>query len=126
MCKLLVCSQSGYYGWIALGKPQYKAFDESINKLILEKYLKDKRQGITSIKMKLKGIHGLVLTKATVYRYMKLNEIQSIIRKKRHKWDKKTHHDIPNLLKRDFTTKVPNEKWSIDVSYLFTKDRVRY
>lgn len=126
MCKLLACSRSGYYDWITLGKPTYKAFDESLNKLILEQYLKDKRQGITRIRMNLKEIHGLVLTKATVYRYMKLNEIQSIIRKKRHQWGKKPHHNIPNLLKRDFTTERPNQKWSIDVSYLFTKDRILY
>jgi transposase InsO family protein len=122
----LKCSRSGYYDWIALGKPAYKAFDESLNKLIIERYLEDKRQGITRIKMNLKKIHGLILTKATVYRYMKLNSIQSIIRKKRHQWGTKPHHLIPNLLKRDFTTERPNEKWSIDVSYLFTQERVLY
>ena len=124
LCFVLTCSRSGYYDWIALGKPAYKAFDESLNKLIIERYLEDKRQGITRIKMNLKKIHGLILTKATVYRYMRLNGIQSIIRKKRHQWGTKPHHQIPNLLKRDFTTKKPNEKWSIDVSYLFTKQRI--
>ncbi len=76
--------------------------------------------------MNLKKIHGLILTKATVYRYMRLNGIQSIIRKKRYHWGTKPHHQIPNLLKRDFTTKKPNQKWSIDVSYLFTIGRIIY
>ena len=57
---------------------------------------------------------------------MRLNCIQSIIRKKRHQWVKKPHHHIPNLLKRDFTTEKPNEKWSIDISYLFEKERILY
>lgn len=126
LCFVLTCSRSGYYDWVALGKPAYKAFDESLNKLIMERYLEDKRQGITRIKMNLKKIHGLILTKATVYRYMRLNGIQSIIRKKRHPWGTKPHHQIPNLLKRDFTTEKPNEKWSIDVSYLFTEQRILY
>lgn len=126
LCFVLKCSRSGYYDWIALGKPLYKVFDESLNKLIIERYLEDKRQGITRIKMNLKKIHGLILTKATVYRYMRLNGIQSIIRKKRHQWGTKSHHQIPNLLKRDFTTEKPNEKWSIDVSYLFTEYRILY
>lgn len=126
LCFVLKCSRSGYYDWIALGKPTYKAFDESLNQLIVERYEADRRQGITRIKMNLKKIHGLVLTKATVYRYMRLNGIQSIIRKKRHPWGTKPHHQIPNLLKRDFTTEKPNEKWSIDVSYLFTEHRILY
>jgi putative transposase len=126
LCFVLKCSRSGYYDWIALGKPAYKAFDESLNKLIVERYEADKRQGVTRLKMNLKKIHGLILTKATVYRYMRLNGIQSIIRKKRHPWGTKPHHQIPNLLKRDFTTKKPNEKWSIDVSYLFTEHRILY
>ena len=126
LCFVLKCSRSGYYDWITLGKPMYKAFDESLNKLIVERYIADKRQGITRLKMNLKKIHGLILTKATVYRYMKLNGIQSIIRKKRHRWGTKPHHQIPNLLKRNFIINSPNEKWSIDVSYLFTKDRILY
>ena len=126
LCFVLKCSRSGYYDWITLVKPMYKAFDESLNKLIVERYIADKRQGITRLKMNLKKIHGLILTKATVYRYMQLNGIQSIIRKKRHRWGTKPHHQIPNLLKRNFIINSPNEKWSIDVSYLFTKDRILY
>lgn len=76
--------------------------------------------------MYIKKIHGLSLTKAAVYRYMRLNNIQSIIRKKRYKWGTKPHIIIPNLLNRDFTTNKPNEKWSVDVSYLITNERTIY
>lgn len=57
---------------------------------------------------------------------MRLNNIQSIIRKKRYKWGTKPHINIPNLLNRDFTTKRPNEKWSIDISYLISQERTIY
>ncbi len=76
--------------------------------------------------MNLKKIHGISLSKATVYRYMKLNQLQYIIRKKRKKYGTIKHHEIPNLLQRDFTTERPNQKWSIDISYLFSKQRTIY
>lgn len=123
MCHILMCSRSGYYDWISLGKPLYKLFNESIKQLVLSEYFKDKRQGIVSLKMKIKKIHGSILTRSTVYRYMRLNQIQSIIRRKRYKWGKKPHHYIPNLLKRDFTTNTSNQKWSIDISYLLTTNK---
>jgi transposase InsO family protein len=104
----------------------YKAFDEKLNNLILAQYNKDDRQGITRLKMNIKKIHGITLTKATVYRYMRLNHIQSIIRRKRRKYSKVKHHVIPNILQRDFTTERPNQKWSIDISYLFGKQKIIY
>lgn len=126
MCLALKCSRSGYYDWITLGRPQYKAFDSSMNQLVLELYYKDTRWGITQILMNLKKIHGLISTKSTVYRYMRLNQIQSIIRRKRKRYGTVQHHKIPNLLQRDFTTSRPNEKWSIDVSYLHVINRTIY
>ncbi|WP_331865029.1 IS3 family transposase [Acholeplasma hippikon] len=67
-----------------------------------------------------------MLTRYSVYRYMRLNQVQSIIRKKKFRWGARPHIKIPNLLKRDFTTERPNEKWSIDISYLFCKERILY
>ena len=123
---VLKCSRSGYYDWITLGKPKYKAYDKSLNQILIEQYNKDHRQGIVRLKMNIKKIHGLSLTKATVYRYMRLNQIQSIIRRKKKKYGHVKHHVIPNLLQRNFTTYQPNKVWSIDISYLFTKHKTLY
>jgi len=89
-------------------------------------YEADHRWGIESIQMQLKKIHGTFATKATVYRYMKLNQIQSIIRKKKKKYSKVNHHQIPNLLQRNFTTERSNQKWSIDISYLPNTQQTLY
>lgn len=78
----------------------------------------DPRWGIKSIRMQIKTIYGEILTNYTVYRYMRLNGIQSVIRKKKRKYAKIPHHNIPNLLQRNFTTDQPNTKWSIDITYL--------
>ena len=126
LCHRLKCSRSGYYGWIASGRPQHKAFNETTNQQVLELYHQDHRWGIEMIWMKLKKIHGTFTTKATVYRYMKLNGIQSIIRKKKKRYSKVQHHRIPNLLQRDFTTEHSNQKWSIDISYLPTTQTTLY
>lgn len=126
LCNTLNCSKSGYYNWIKIGRPKYKAFDEVINNLVMEMYKKDNRWGIRQIRMQIKTAYGLCLTNKTVYRYMRINGIQSIIRRKTHRYSKVPHHDIPNLLQRNFNTDMPNKKWSIDISYLFCKDGLSY
>ena len=126
LCNTLGCSRAGYYNWIALGRPKHKAFDKTVNTLILDTYRKDNRWGIRSIRMQIKTAYGLCLTNATVYRYMRINGIQSIVRRKTHSYSKVEHHDIQNLLQRDFNTDMSNKKWSIDISYLFCKDGLAY
>jgi len=123
---VLRCSRSGYYDWIKLGRPEYKAFDSDVNELVIEMNSKDKRWGIVQIRMNIKKVYGLRLTNSTVYRYMKLNNIQSICRRKIKRYPKVSDHKIPNLLQRNFNTDAPNKKWSIDVSYIICKDGIRY
>ena len=84
LCNTLGCSRSGYYDWIKLGRPQHKAFDQVINDLVMEMYNKDNRWGIRQIRMQIKTAYGLCLTNKTVYRYMRINGVQSIIRRKTH------------------------------------------
>ena len=126
LCKVLKCSKSGYYDWIKLGRPQNKAYNEFDNELVVRMHEKNKTWGIRQIRMQIKKIYGVILTNYTVYRYMRLNNIQSITRKKTHRYLKTPHHQIPNLLQRNFTTFSSNMKWSIDISYIFATDGVKY
>ncbi len=87
---------------------------------------KNKTWGIRQIRMQIKKIYGLIVTNFAVYRYMRLNDIQSITRKKTHRYSKLPHHQIPNLLQRNFITNCSNCKWSIDISYIFAIDGVKY
>ena len=57
---------------------------------------------------------------------MKIMNISSIIRKKKKKYSKVKHHKIPNLIKRDFNATKPNQKWSIDITYIHTISGVEY
>ena len=119
LCKVLKCSKSGYYDWIQLGRPQNKAFNKTTNEIVVKMHEKNKTWGIRQIRMQIKKIYGLIVTNFTVYRYMRLNDIHSITRKKTHRYSKTPHHQIPNLLQRNFTTFCSNCKWSIDISYIF-------
>lgn len=76
--------------------------------------------------MNIKAIYGVTLTNSTIYRYMKLMNIESVIRKKKKKYSKIKHHKIPNLIKRDFNATHPNQKWSIDITYIHTNSGVEY
>ncbi|MFH0993027.1 MAG: IS3 family transposase [bacterium] len=120
LCATLKCSRSGYYDWIDAGRPAHKAFDEATNDLVWGQYQQDRRQGIVRIRMNLRQDWGVVLSKSTIYRYMRINGIQSIIRKKRHAYGTVEHTRYPNLIKRDFNADRSNAKWSIDISFLST------
>lgn len=126
LCCILKCSKSGYYQWVKAGRPMYKAFNNDISDMVLEQYLKDNRQGIVRLRMNIKKNFGVTLSRKTIYRYMKLHSIQSIIRKKKKKYGKVQHHIIPNLIKRNFNASSPNEKWSIDVTYINTTAGIEY
>lgn len=92
----------------------------------MEMYEEDKTRGIRRIRMEIKKVYGMIVTNYTVYRYMRLNGVQSISRRKTHSYPKVDHHDIPNLLHRNFNTDASNKKWSIDISYIFAKDGLKY
>lgn len=126
LCCILKCSKSGYYQWIKSGRPMYKAFNQDISDIVLKQYQKDSRQGIVRLRMNIKKNCGVYLSKKTIYLYMKIHNIQSIIRKKKKKYGKVQHHAIPNLIKRNFNALAPNEKWSIDVTYIHTTVGVEY
>lgn len=126
LCKYLGCSKSGYYDWVKAGRPYFKAFDKVTNELVLKTYNKHPEQGIRPIRMNIKRKHGVILTNYTVYRYMLINNIQATSRRKGHGYSKLPHHDIPNLLHRNFNTDRPNRKWSIDISYIFGYNGLKY
>lgn len=92
----------------------------------MKMYEENRTRGIRRIRMQIKKVYGMIITNYTVYRYMRLNGVQSISRRKIHSYPKVDHHDIPNLLHRNFNTDASNKKWSIDISYIFAKHGQKY
>ena len=65
---------------------------------------------------------GFSVGRRRVARLMKDNNIQAT-RRRRFKRTTDSHHAwpiAPNLLARDFFADGPNEKWSVDISYIWT------
>jgi putative transposase len=122
---VLDCSRSGYYDWICLGRPEHKKFNGKIALLVAQIHHSRPIYGIERIRMVLKRKYGLVISNKTVHRYMKILAIRSVIRSKK-KYGPVKPHFTPNLIKRNFSTTGPNQKWSVDVTYLNSKDGIEY
>lgn len=120
------CSKSGYYDWINLGRPKYKAFNENYNQIVLDTYSKNNTWGVRQLFMQIKNLYNTTIKKPTIYRYMQINNIKSITRRRTHRYSKIQHHTIQNILKRNFNAFNINEKWSIDISYIFAKNGLMY
>lgn len=59
-----------------------------------------------------------------VGRLMRQNGI-SVVRTRKHKVTTDSNHKfniVPNLLNRDFTAAKPNQKWVVDISYVWTQE----
>lgn len=124
MCKVLRLSRSSYYSWRNHKPSNRDQENEVLEKMIAEIHLKSKETyGSPRISRELKEL-GFPASKPRVARLMKLNGIQSKIRKK---WKVTTNSNhkypvVPNKLNREFTTKNPNEVWVSDITYIATKE----
>lgn len=70
---------------------------------------------------------GLVINHKTVFRLMSELKLKSLIRRKKYKSYKGEQGKIaPNVLKRKFKAKRPNQKWTTDVTEFNVKGRKLY
>jgi len=67
---------------------------------------------------------GLNVCHRRVGRLMRQNGI-SVVRTRKHKVTTDSNHKFniaPNLLSRDFCAEKPNQKWVVDISYIWTRE----
>lgn len=63
------------------------------------------------------------LSRTTVLKYMQELNIRSVVLRKKTRYHKgECYKKFDNLLKQDFTSNKPNEKWCTDFTYLYLSD----
>jgi putative transposase len=107
--------RSTYYYWAKrLNRPdKYSEVKEVIQQIFDEH---KGRYGYRRITWALRN-RGIVLNHKTVLRLMSEMNLQSLVRMKKYRsYCGKVGRIAPNILKRDFKAKKPNEKWVTDVT----------
>lgn len=122
LCEIAGISRTSYYNY--KNKPLKNTTE--IEKLILDIYYKsNKRAGYRTIKSILKTKYQLTVNHKKIYRIMRKNHIQSIVRKK-FKKPKENRIIKENILNRDFQASKPGEKFVTDITYIPTQRKMIY
>ncbi|TGK87952.1 IS3 family transposase [Leptospira noumeaensis] len=129
MCKALEVSKSGFYNWKNRKLSRRKVFNllllteiKQIHTESFEIYGSPKIHKILLSK-------GYLCNKKLVERLMKITNLRSKTVKKFHPTTTKSNHGksiSPNLLKRNFTSKMPGCVWCSDITYLEINGRWFY
>nr|WP_156778844.1 IS3 family transposase [Clostridium formicaceticum] len=124
MCQVLKVSRSGYYAWLKRPKSKRDLENEKLLEQI-KRVHKKSRNIYGSIRITKQLNHeGIKCGRNRVYRLMKLNNIQSIMKRK-FKATTNSKHSYPvapNLLNQNFTVEKPNQAWVTDIAYIATKE----
>jgi len=117
LCDIAEISRSAYYKW--LNRIETKSDKENKTALALIKnlYKKNTNLGYRQMGIILRRDCDMIINDKRVYRLMKIEGIQSVVRIKKCKY-KKTTPEITaqNILSRNFKAKYSNQKWLTDVT----------
>ena len=122
--QLCEVSPSGYYAW--QGRPASKhQRDDMIYLAYIRSAFRESNGTYGSPRMTVElQEQGLDIGRRRVARLMKDNGLQAR-QKRRFKCTTDSQHNYPvypNLLQQDFTASRPNEKWGVDISYIWTRE----
>lgn len=118
MCKILNVSRAAYYKWLHRVVKQIELENEEVCKAILEistelhnLYGSYKMTEVVSKKL------GKKYNQKRIARLMCVNDIQSVLRKKKKTYVKSSPEvAAENILNREFEATKPNEKWCADIT----------
>lgn len=121
-CRLLGISESGFYAWRHRPASRRQREDMVILAHIRNAFaLSNETYGSPRMTRDLTD-EGFVIGRRRVARLMRENKLQAR-RKRRFRRTTDSHHCwpiAPNLLAGDFTAERPNQKWNVDISYVWT------
>ena len=124
LCRVLGVSQSGYFAWKR--RPTCRRQHEDIVLLAHVRSafaLSNGTYGSSRMTRELRD-DGLTVGRRRKARLMRENGLRAR-QKRRFKWTTDSHNAwpvAPNLLDQDFTAAGLDEKWGVDISYIWTKE----
>jgi putative transposase len=120
LCEIAGISRAAYYKWLKRTPTSRELQNEEIIKEM--RALHEKVDGIYGYRRMTLNINrkfGQNFNYKRIYRLMKVEGIQSVIRKKKKSYKRSTpQHVAENVLNREFTAEEPNEKWVTDLTEL--------
>jgi putative transposase len=124
MCRVLEVSRTGYYDWCKRPTSASELSNRQLDTHIQAIFIKHKgRYGSPRITEELMD-RGITCSENRVAARMKVLELQAKAKRK-YKMTTDSNHNkpiAPNLLERDFTATRPNEKWTSDITYIWTQE----
>ena len=126
MCEFFQVSRSGYYAWVnRLGREDS---DKDLAELITVCQEKSRKTyGYRRVRIWILREHGLVVNHKAVLRIMnKYSLLSEVRRRRKYQQHGQALHRYDNVLNRDFSALLPNQKWVTDITYIHTKQGVLY
>ena len=124
LCQTMGVTSSGYRAWKSRSISQRQRDDMVLLDNIREQHaLSLHTYGRPRIAVELQEL-GFDVSERRVGRLMRDNGIQAV-RSRRYKRTTDSNHGLaiqPNVLDRDFTAERLNEKWAVDISYLWMNE----
>jgi putative transposase len=125
MCRVLGVGRSGYYAWRSRPASQRARTNEALLVQIQAEYETSRETyGSPRIHASLQR-QGVRCSRKRVARLMQLHQIRARTRKNRRPVTTQREAGAmpaPNLLNREFSASVPNQKWVSDITYIETAE----
>ncbi len=122
MCDLLEVSASGYYAWKHRG-PSRRQLDDMVLLAHIRAHFETSHSTYGSPRMHAElREENLTVGRHRIARLMRDNGLKAN-QKRRFKKTTDSHHGgpiAPNLLDQDFACDGPDQKWGVDISYIWT------
>ena len=128
LCRVLGASESGYFAWKHRG-PSQRQLDDMILLAHIRVQFASSHKTYGSPRMHVELCEdGVQVCRHRVARLMRDNGMR-ILQKRRYKITTDSDHGglvAPNLLDQDFDCDGPNQKWGVDISYIWTREGWSY
>jgi putative transposase len=119
-CALLDVSESGFYAWQGR-KPCQRQRDDMV--LLSQFFTSHETYGSPRMTVELNEA-GVAVGRHRVARLMRENGLKAFQKRRFKRTTDSAHGGLiaPNMLDQDFETTGPNQKWGVDISYIWTAE----